>query len=144
KASQCGATLPAIYKAIVADATIADVTMYYFEVTNTSTTDVQTTNATVNYLQLTSLADYQYDTTYSVRVGVDVNGVWQGWGPACSVSTPSLFSGPVAVVIPQCGTTLAAIQSPIFITGPNFISSYEIRVTNQSTLAEQAITRTAP
>ncbi|HEX8562733.1 MAG TPA: T9SS type A sorting domain-containing protein [Flavobacterium sp.] len=141
KASQCGSTLPRIYTALVAEVNTANVTMYRFEVTNTTTGEKQTYVGTDYYVQLTDLDSYEYGTTYSVRVGMDVDGVWQGYGPACSVTTPSLFQGPVAINISQCGTTLAQRNSPIFITGPHFISSTQIRVTNLSTTQSQTITR---
>ena len=136
KAQYCGVALPNLYTALVATP-LANVTHYYFEITDLSNNSVQTIDGTANYFQLTDLDDYQYATTYSVRVGLDVNGVWQGYGPACSVTTPSLN-----IVIPQCGTTLPQRNSPIFVTGPSFINSVEIRITNLSTGQSGVITRT--
>lgn len=143
KASQCGGTLPAIYKALIAVANTANVSQYYFEVTDPDG-EIQIIISAVNYFQLTDLDYYEYNTTYSVRVGMDVDGIWQGFGPICNVTTPSLFEGPVALNIPQCGNSLAQIYSPIFFTGPNFISSYEIRLTNVNTTETQTITRNVP
>ena len=136
KTSQCGATLPRIYSSVFANVGIQNVTMFTFEVTD-SNNMVQVISTPNYYFQLTSLASYEYNTMYSIRVGLHINGVWQGFGAACSVSTPD-----TKIVIPQCGTTLANAYSPIFLTGPNFISSYEIKVTND--LGTQTITRTQP
>ncbi len=134
KANVCGNTLSRIYSTITAQASIANVTMYTFEITDPNNM-VQTISSVDNYFQLTDLASYEYNTAYSVRVGVFVNGVWQGYGMACTVSTPN-----TNIVIPQCGTTLATSSSPVFVTGPSFISAIEIRVTNN--LGTQTITRT--
>ena len=136
KANVCGTTLGRIYSTISAQVSIANVTMYTFEITDPNNV-VQTISTTNNYFQLTDLASYEYSTAYSVRVGVFVNGVWQGYGMACTVSTPD-----TNIVIPQCGTTLAQPYSTVSVTGPNFISGYEIRVTNN--LGTQTITRTQP
>ena len=144
KASQCGGTLDRIYNAIVAVTDIPNVTRYYFEITNTENNEKQTIDGTDFYFQLTDLDSYEYETTYSIRIGLDVNNVWQGYGPACLVTSPSLTTGASAIVIPQCGITLEQRNRPIFITGPNFISSFEIRVTNLNTTEAAIITRTEP
>jgi hypothetical protein len=149
KANQCGTTLSAIYSTVSAQVMHPNITGYRFEVTNLQTSGVQVIDSNTNYFQLTDLADYQYGTTYAVRVEQQRNGIWLGYyGNACTVTTPSLFSGPSAVVIPQCGTTLAERYSPIFVTGPSFISSYEVRVTNLTNPigpnAVQTLVRTVP
>ena len=149
KTNQCGWTIPAIYSTISAAVPHPNMTGYRFEVTNLQSMGVQTIESSTNYFQLTDLADYQFGTTYAVRVELQRNGVWLGYyGSACTITSPSLTSGPSAIVIPQCSTTLAQIFSPIFITGPNFISSYHIRVTNLTNpfhpQAVQTLTRTVP
>lgn len=149
KPTQCGMTLNAIYGTISCSVPHPNMTGYRFEVTNLATSQVQTYDSSIYYFQLTNLADYQYGTTYAIRVQMQRLGVWLGYyGPVCTVTTPSLTSGPVALVIPECGTTLQFIQSPIFLTGPNFISSSYIRVTNLTNPldpnAVQYLTRTAP
>ncbi|HEX8562724.1 MAG TPA: T9SS type A sorting domain-containing protein [Flavobacterium sp.] len=136
KASQCGSVLSNIYTAIVAVASVPNVTMYSFEITDTNTGAIQTISRNVNYFQLTDLNDYQYGRTYSVRVGLHVNGVWQGYGPACNVSTPMLN-----LQVSNCGGTLSNRSDAIFITGGSFIESYQIHVTNMTTMQSQTITR---
>lgn len=149
KANQCGGTLARIYSAINASVAHPDITAYRFEVTNLNTNAVQVIESITNWFQLTDLADYQYGTTYAIRIELQRLEVWLGYyGPACSITTPSLFTGPVALSIPECGTTLPFRYSPIFMTGPNFISSYNIRVTNITNplhpFAVQTLTRTVP
>ncbi len=136
KASQCGSILTKIYRSVFAASGPQNVTMYTFEVTDPNNM-VQVITTPNYYFQLTTLPSYEYNTAYSIRVGLDINGVWQGYGAACTVSTPD-----TKIVIPQCGTTLAKSFSPIFITGPNYISSYEIRAT--SIMGTETITRTQP
>ena len=143
RSNQCGGTLPRIYSSILADTNTENVTQYYFEVTDPDG-NIQTLISPNFWAQLIHLDEYEYGTTYTVRVGMDVNDVWQGYGPACTITTPSLFEGPYALNIPQCGTTLAERFHPINIAGPNMISSYEINVTNMSTGVDATITRTTP
>ena len=136
KSNQCGTTLSQIYSSILAETVAANVTLYTFEVTDPNSV-VQTISTSDFYFQLTDLADYQYNTTYSVRVGLHVDGVFQGFGRSCNVSTPTLN-----LVIPQCATTLVHSYSPIFITGANFISSFEVKATNSN--GTQTVTITQP
>src|SRR5690606_32977639 len=143
KANVCGTTLARIYSSISAIVNTTNVTQYRFEITAPDNS-VQTISTSASHFQLTDLDQYEYGTTYSVRVGMEVNGVWQGYGASCNVTTPSLFNGPVAIVIPQCGTTLPQRNSGIYITGPHFISSFEVRVTNLSTLQSATIVRDVP
>lgn len=150
KGNFCGATLAKIYSSIICHSPYPSVTTAYrFEVTNILTNQVQVIESPTNWFQLTDLADYQYGTTYAVRVEIQRLGVWLGYyGPVCSVTTPSLFSGPVAINVGYCGQTLPFRYSPITIGGPNFISSYHIRVTNITNplhpLAVQTLTREVP
>lgn len=131
KTNQCNTLLAHIYTPISAQVSIPNVTGYRFQVTNLSNSGVQVIDSPTYYFQLTDLPLYEYGTTYAVRVMLQYNGVWLGYyGSPCTVTTPSLFSGPVAITIPQCGTTLPDRFSPIFVTGPHFISSYEVRITN--------------
>ena len=136
KMNQCGATLSHIYSSILAESVPANVTLYTFEITDPNS-DVQSISTSNYFFQLINLPNYEYNTTYSVKVGLTVNGIFQGFGPSCNVSTPA-----TNIIIPQCGTTLEESYSPIFITGPNFISSYEIMATNSN--GSQTITRTQP
>lgn len=143
KASQCGATLPRIYTALVAVAQIPNVTGYRWAIRDLSKNQTQIIETDVNYVQLNDLAEYEYGTTYSVKIELEMNGTYVGYyGPACTVTTPSLFSGPVAITIPQCGTTLAQRNTAIFVTGPHFIESYQVRVTNLTTSEQAVLTRT--
>src|SRR5690606_40454889 len=58
-----------------------NVTQYHFEITAPDNS-VQTISTSASHFQLTDLDQYDYGTTYSVRVGMDVNGVWQEIGRA--------------------------------------------------------------
>lgn len=125
--SQCGSVLPHIYSSIFAVTGIPNVTMYTFEIINPNNI-VQTISTTNGYFQLTSLANFAYNTVYFVRVGLHISGVWQGYGAACSVSTPSLDN---VLTLVQCGATVN-IYSPINAAVVSGATGYKFRVTNLS------------
>ena len=127
KANQCGSVLAKIYTSVFAQASIPNVTMYTFEVTNPSNL-VQTISTTTNHFPLTSLANYEYNTAYSIRVGVQVNGVWQGYGLACTVTTPLITN---ALSLKECGMT-RNIYSPISAHVVPGATGYKFRITNMS------------
>ena len=132
RTASCGQTIPAIYTSLSAIA-VSGATQYRFKVTNLSNPfEIQEITTNTNYFQLTDLDYYEYDTTYRIEIAVEVGGIFGNYGPACEVTTPSLFSGPVAINVPQCATTLQFTYSPIFATGPGFISMFRYRVTNVS------------
>lgn len=134
RASQCGSMLTTIYSQIVATA-LPEATMYRFEVTDTGTSQVQTLDRVRNYFTPTMLASYHYETTYSVRIMVQRNGVWMGYyGPSCNVSVPYVLGpGQAATVNPsQCGSVLPTISTHIETTNLPNVTGYRFRVTNIS------------
>jgi hypothetical protein len=72
----------------------------------------------LSVFNLTSLPEYAYNTSYSIRVSVCVNGVWQCYGPACTVTTPNTLS---SVNASQCGTTLTCLNQNINANVVGFI-----------------------
>ena len=86
KAQFCGTTLATLNTSIYADALIG-VQGYRFEVTDG--TNVRTFDATSNLFNLTQLTNGATSgTNYTIRVGVNVKGVWGAYGVSCVVSTP--------------------------------------------------------
>ncbi|HRG18966.1 MAG TPA: T9SS type A sorting domain-containing protein [Flavobacterium lutivivi] len=137
--SVCGTTIPTL-GSLVSAVSVNGATSYMFEVTDTTTGLVQTITRNVPNFQLSSLADYQYSTTYNIRVKVLVNGVWGNYGTACSVLTPNLVSptGVSQVTSTQCGTLsspyqLSSISALISTTSTAYVTGYRFRITNMST-----------
>ncbi len=131
-ASQCGSTLAAI-NSLIAAVSRPNSTGYRFEVTNTSTNAVQVIDRPLQWFALTMLQNYDYATTYSVRVMVQRNGVWLGYyGPACTISTPNVLAqgGAAQIQSLQCGSTLEAINSLIAASSIPNVTKYRFRVTN--------------
>lgn len=109
--------------------------MYRFEVTDLATSEVQTIDRTRNYFTLTMLPSYHYDSTYSVRIMVQYNGVWLGYyGPACNVLSPYVLGqGGAASVNPlQCGNVIPTIDTHIETTNLANVTGYRFRITNIS------------
>jgi hypothetical protein len=147
--ANCGTTLSSISSS-VSCVPISGVNGYRFEVTNLSTGQVQTIDRDVyHWFTFSSLASYDYATTYSIRVMVrkSSNNVWLGYyGPACLYSTPPVLSSSGSTGVLQlqnyCGQTLPAIWTTISTTPLTGATGYRFRVTDVVTGQVQTITRT--
>ncbi|RZJ70467.1 PQQ-dependent sugar dehydrogenase [Flavobacterium sp.] len=131
--TQCGTTLSTLNSLIGAVSLPTPVNGYRFRIENVATGNVQTIDRNVPNFQLTSLASYDYATTYSVSVSVRVNGQWTGYyGESCLVSTPNvLANGGQAAINPiQCGTILPSLSTLIATTSLAGVSGYRFRITN--------------
>jgi hypothetical protein len=86
--NRCGTTLPTLNTTIYANAVVG-ATQYRFEVTGGSF-GVRSVDSPYRYFNLSQLnpGGGEFDKTYSIRVAIN-NGIWQEYGPACNVSTPT-------------------------------------------------------
>jgi hypothetical protein len=140
KAANCGRTLATINTSVYADALIA-VQGYRFEVTD-PTNNVRTFDSATNLFNLTQL-NYgaAFNTTYSIRVAANANGIWGAYGGSCTITTPRIT--PTKVRDSQCGTTLSALNSSIYymmvydakayrfeVTKGNSVVNYDLKNTN--------------
>ena len=140
KAQFCGATLATINTSVYADALIG-VQGYRFEVSDPNNV-VRTFDATTNLFNLTQLTGgAAYNTAYSIRVAVKVNGVWGAYGTACTVTTPGVAL--TKVTDAQCGTTLVALNSSIYYVSVYGASAYRFEVTNGTSVVTYDLTNTA-
>ena len=142
----CGTTLSNIGSVISCVGT-ANVAEYKFEVTGPNGT--VTIDRNVHYFSLTQLADYQYATTYSVRVMLRRTGQTNFVGyysAACSYSTPPVTSPVGGVGSTQlqsyCGETLPTLATLIATTSLPGVTGYRFRVTNTETGVVQSLDRT--
>ncbi|WP_211338540.1 putative metal-binding motif-containing protein, partial [Flavobacterium dankookense] len=141
----CGTTLSNIGSVISCVGT-ANAVEYQFEITGPN--GVQTINRNVQYFSLTQLANYQYATTYSVRVMLRRAGQTNFvgyYGPACSYSTPPVTSPVGGVGSTQlqsyCGETLPTLATLIATTSLPGVTQYRFRVTNTQTGTVQTLDR---
>jgi hypothetical protein len=122
----CGVTLPFIYTSI-ASTILPAATGYRFEVTNLTTPadPVQVITKSVHWFRLTELAKYDYATTYSVKVMMQVGGVWLGYyGNACIVESPS-----PSIDGNLCRTELPKIYSDIKSLPLTGVTGYRFKLT---------------
>src|SRR5690606_1376577 len=82
------------------------VTAYRFRVTDG--TNTQTVDSESEYLRLSDLSFFAYNTTYTIDVAVEVDGSWSDYGEACEVTTPTPQT---RVIDAFCGTTLENIDT---------------------------------
>ncbi len=130
QASQCGSTLTSLNGNISAD-NVVIANGYRFEVTNGS--NVRTYDSSTRSFNLTQLnGGTLYGMTYSIRVAIKYNNVWQAYGSSCNISTPAIPSTQVQAT--QCGTTLATLGTSIYANTVTIATGYRFEVTNGATV----------
>jgi hypothetical protein len=127
----CGSTLANIYSSVFANINGA-ATGYRFRVVG-GTAGTQTIDRGIyHWFKLTQLPSYDYGTTYTVDVMLQIAGVWTGYyGASCTVTTPGLITptlGSAVVSSPTCGSVLANIYTSIFTTPKSGATGYRYRV----------------
>jgi hypothetical protein len=127
----CGSTLANIYSSVFANINGA-ATGYRFRVVG-GTAGTQTIDRGIyHWFKLTQLPSYDYGTTYTVDVMLQIAGVWTGYyGDSCTVTTPGLITPTLSSAVvssPTCGSVLANIHTNIFTTPKSGVTGYRYRV----------------
>ncbi|RZJ31643.1 MAG: T9SS type A sorting domain-containing protein [Flavobacterium sp.] len=129
QSSQCGQVLPALNANIYANV-VAGASYYMFKVSCTLPSglpQVQTLVSALRVFNLTQLGSYAFSRTYTVEVSVNYGGVWQPYGPACTVISPT----PVTTIqSAQCGITMVSLNDPIYANAVTSAPGYRFRITN--------------
>ncbi|HLP65158.1 SdiA-regulated domain-containing protein [Flavobacterium sp.] len=133
----CGSTLTSINQQIYANL-VPGAQSYRFRVTDLTTNQVQTIDRYLRVFSLNQLPTFNFARTYSVEVAALVGGIWQSFGPACNVTTPSPLT---QVQSSQCGSTLSSIGTTIYANNVPYSLGYKFRITNQVTSASIEVTR---
>jgi PKD repeat protein len=127
--ASCGITLNSLSQAIYCTP-VANATNYRYNFVNAqqgySATFARGSSAT-NFFP-TAATGLQYGRTYSVRVAAYVNGSWSAWGNACTVATPAFPS--TQLTNASCGSTLAAVSTPIYCTAVTGATNYQWKIEN--------------
>ncbi|MGV3629827.1 MAG: PKD domain-containing protein [Bacteroidota bacterium] len=136
--SQCGATLPEIETRIFAE-TRSEATGYRFKVLRNGA-NAQIIDKADNVFRLTDLPSYNYNTTYTIYVAYEADGLWGLYGAGCDVSTPVV--PPVTdLQASQCESTLTAMTDRIYANNIYLATNYRFEVTYGGNT--QVIDRTA-
>ncbi len=136
-AATCGQTLSTLDENIYSNL-VAGAQGYRFRVTNLATNQVQSIDRALRVFKLTQLANYAFAQNYQVEVAVKYNNVWQPFGNACTVTTPT----PLTKVETQlCGGTLTGLSQVIYANQVSYAQGYRFRITNMTTSASVEIDR---
>jgi hypothetical protein len=126
-AVSCGATLASIGSLLYADINW-NATGYRFKVINNTTGETQYVDNSHQWFALNWLTSYDYSTSYTVSVQLQIAGVWLGYyGTTCSVNTPI---GSFQLSPSQCGATLPSIGTVIATTPVSGATGYRFRITD--------------
>lgn len=135
--TQCGSTLTNINQQIYANL-VPGAQSYRFRVTDLTTNQVQTIDRFLRVFSLNQLSTFNFERTYSIEVAALIGGIWQSFGPACNVTTPSPLT---QIQGSQCGATLTSTGDVIYANNVAYASGYKFRITNLSTTASVEVTR---
>ncbi|UPT71337.1 MAG: T9SS type A sorting domain-containing protein [Flavobacterium sp. JAD_PAG50586_2] len=137
--SNCGSTpvLTSVNTRIFAANTVSQATLYRYRVAVSSAPSnyfyAETTYPSFRLTDVIGLTP-TYGTTYNVEIQneflISGNTVTSAYGTLCTVTTQAV----AAVTVPtnQCGQTLAAINSKIYVNGVAGATSYSYRIAKQS------------
>ncbi|UPT71336.1 MAG: T9SS type A sorting domain-containing protein [Flavobacterium sp. JAD_PAG50586_2] len=137
--SNCGSTpvLTSVNSRIFAANTVSQATLYRYRVAVSSAPSnyfyAETTYPSFRLTDVVGLTP-TYGTTYNVEIQneflISGNTVTSAYGTLCTVTTQAV----AAVTVPtnQCGQTLAAINSKIYVNGVAGATSYSYRIAKQS------------
>ena len=128
----CGATVASMGSLIYTNINWS-ATAYRFKVVNNTTGAVQYVENTHQWFALNWMASYDYSTTYTVSVQLQIAGVWLGYyGTTCTVNSPAVNSpgGSLQLNPSQCGATLPSIGTVIATTPLSGATGYRFRITD--------------
>ncbi len=135
--TQCGSTLSTINQQIFANL-VPNAQAYRFRVTDLTTNQVQIIDRALRVFSLNQLTSFNFARTYSVQVAARVGGVFQDFGLACNVTTPSPTT---QVQASQCESTLSTVGTIIYANNVPFANGYRFRITNLLTSSSVEVDR---
>jgi hypothetical protein len=126
------ATMPSVTSAISA-ASVPTATRYRFRVSDGTSTQIIVSSTNSISFARTDIATLKFNHPYTITVASEVGGMWSGYGPAATITSPTL-----KVVDAQCGRTINATTDILcnFITGA---TNYRFRLVDPS-MDEQFVT----
>ena len=108
-------------------------TLYRFELSD-GVFPVRTYDSTVNrFVMQNFVGSGRFGTTYTVRVALFIAGVWEDFGPACTVTTPPLPELS-RVIDSQCGMSISNSWTTIYTGQILEAEMYRFEVTNGSSI----------
>jgi hypothetical protein len=128
----CGATVASMGSLIYTNINWS-ATAYRFKVVNNTTGEIQYVDNNHQWFALNWLASYDYSTTYTVSVQLQIAGVWLGYyGTTCTVNSPAVNApgGSLQLSPSQCGATLPSIGSVIAASPLSGATGYRFRITD--------------
>jgi PKD repeat protein len=130
------ATMPSV-TSLISAATVPTATRYRFRVYDGVSTQIIVSSTNSISFARTNIASLKFNHPYSISVASEVAGVWSGYGPAATITSPKL-----QLVDAQCGATINANTTQIlcnFITGA---TTYRFRVRDMMMGNPQVIDKT--
>lgn len=108
-------------------------TLYRFELSD-GINPPRNYDSTVNrFVMQNYVGSAEFATTYTVRIAMFIAGVWEDFGPSCSVTTPPLPELS-RVIDSQCGMTLSNTWTTIYTGQVPEAELYRFEVSNGSSI----------
>lgn len=128
-ASYCGTTLAALSSSLYSDA-VTNATYYRYLIEHSASgySAVSTRGSSDNLFRLSWVSTIKYGTTYTVKVAAYVNGSWQDYGSACSITTPL-----TQLQSAYCGSMLSTTADALYANEVTSATNYRYLIENSST-----------
>ncbi|WP_309640459.1 T9SS type A sorting domain-containing protein [Flavobacterium sp.] len=149
---QCGTTLTSLWDTIFSTQYSGNgtATSYRFEISAPPFVRAFDTSGTPSQLYKCTMYNFPcvaFNTTYSVRVAVKVNGFWRAYGPTCTITTPLGLT--TSLVPSSCGITVSSSWNSFFVNPvgsmPCFaVTGYRVKVVNVNTGVSSYLPLTVP
>lgn len=122
----CGDTLSSFGQRIYYTS-ISGATNYRYQITSTGFSTIYARGFASDNFNLSQVSGILLNTTYSIAVAAFVNGAWEQFGPACSITTPAT-SPTTQLSGNDCNSTLANLNEWLYINPVPGATDYRYRV----------------
>ncbi|MFY8186473.1 MAG: T9SS type A sorting domain-containing protein, partial [Flavobacterium sp.] len=129
----CNQTMPEINSKIYFHL-VPQATEYRFSVTNVLTNEEQFATTNIRFFYITDVANYDFNTQYSIKCQVKIDGQFGDFGPACTLTTPA---APLTQLRPQfCNSTLPNFNANVYAEFLVGATAYKFKVENNGNMQE--------
>lgn len=116
---------------------VAGAQRYAYEISDGATVDTVLSLGSypgANWFSFVFANNIQFGTTYTIRVRVQVGGVWSAFGPACTLATPAMPVPQLAAA--SCGVTLGSVSQFIYAVNIPNSQRYQYEVSDGAGFTE--------
>lgn len=135
----CGSTFEFLNTTWITALPVEGAEQYEFEISSGAYIATAWDTLQATKVRFPQFLNYQYNTTYDVRVRVKFNGVWGAYSSPCQISTTN--HPYTNIESPTCGSTLPLITTYIYAKTVSDVTAYRFKV-NDGVNPEEILEKT--